>query len=110
MEKTTVRLNKPIQIGMSILDLSKTLMYKFHYEYVKPKWKNKAELLFTDTDSLCYKLKTNDFYKDISEDAKAWFDTSGYEKDHELHSVENKKKIGYMKDECCGNQIIRFCG
>ncbi len=103
MEKTTVRLNKPIQIGMSILDLSKTLMYKFHYEYVKPKWENRAELLFTDTDSLCYKLKTNDFYKDISEDTGVWFDTSGYEKDHALYSAENKKKIGYMKDECCGN-------
>ena len=110
MEKTTVRLNKPIQIGMSILDLSKTLMYKFHYEYVKPKWGDRIELLFTDTDSLCYKLKTNDFYKDISEDTGVWFDTSGYEKDHALYSSENKKKIGYMKDECCGNQIIRFCG
>ncbi len=110
MEKTTVRLNKPIQIGMSILDLSKTLMYKFHYEYVKPKWGNRAELLFTDTDSLCYKLKTNDFFKDISGDTGVWFDTSGYEKDHALYSAENKKKIGYMKDECCGNQIIRFCG
>ena len=110
MEKTTVRLNKPIQIGMSILDLSKTLMYKFHYEYVKPKWGDRIELLFTDTDSLCYKLKTNDFYKDISEDTGVWFDTSGYEKDHALYSSENKKKIGNMKDECCGNQIIRFCG
>ncbi len=110
MEKTTVRLNKPIQIGMSILDLSKTLMYKFHYEYVKPKWEDRAELLLTDTDSLCYKLRTNDFFDDISGDTRAWFDTSGYEKDHALYSSENKKKIGYMKDECCGNQIIRFCG
>ena len=110
MEKTTVRLNKPIQIGMSILDLSKTLMYKFHYEYVKPKWEDRVELLFTDTDSFCYKLRTNDFFDDISGDTRAWFDTSGYEKDHALYSVENKKKIGYMKDECCGNQIIRFCG
>ena len=110
MEKTAVRLNKPIQIGMSILDLSKTLMYKFHYEYVKPKWEDRVELLFTDTDSLCYKLRTNDFFDDISGDTRAWFDTSGYEKDHALYSVENKKKIGYMKDECCGNQIIRFCG
>ena len=109
-EKTTVRLNKPIQIGMSILDLSKTLMYKFHYEYVKPKWGDRVELLFTDTDSLCYKLRTSDFFNDISGDTKVWFDTSGYEKDHALYSAENKKKIGYMKDECCGNQIIRFCG
>ena len=56
MEKTTVKLNKPIQIGMSILDLSKTLMYEFHYDYVKPKWEDKAALLFTDTDSLCYEI------------------------------------------------------
>ena len=67
MEKTTVKLNKPIQIGMSILDLSKTLMYKFHYDYVKPKWGDRATLLFTDTDSLCYEIKTDDFYEDISE-------------------------------------------
>ena len=56
MEKTTVKLNKPIQIGMSILNLSKTLMYRFHYDYVKPKWGDKASLLFTDTDSLCYEI------------------------------------------------------
>ncbi len=55
-----MKLNKPIQIGMSILDLSKTLMYKFHYDYVKPKWGDRATLLFTDTDSLCYEIKTDD--------------------------------------------------
>ncbi len=82
MEKTTVKLNKPIQIGMSILDLSKTLMYKFHYEYVKPKWGDRATLLFTDTDSLCYEIKTDDFYKDISGDVPEWYDTSNYDEDH----------------------------
>ena len=78
MEKTTVRLNKPIQIGITILDLSKTLMYRFHYDYVKPKWGNEAALLFTDTDSLCYEIQTDDFYEDIKDDAPEWFDTSNY--------------------------------
>ena len=81
MEKTTVRLNKPIQIGMSILDLSKTLMYKFHYDYVKPKWGDRATLLFTDTDSPCYEIKTDDFYEDISGDINEWYDTSNYDED-----------------------------
>ncbi len=76
MEKTTVRFNKPIQIGMSILDLSKTLMYRFHYDYAKPKWGDKAELLFTDTDSLCYEIRTDDFCEDIKDNALEWFDTS----------------------------------
>ena len=110
MEKTTVKLNKPIQVGMSILDLSKTFMYGFHYDYVKPKWGDKAELLFTDTDSLCYEIGTEDFYEDIKDDVSAWFDTSNYEKDHPLFSTENKKRIGFVKDECGGNQIVRFVG
>ena len=110
MEKTKVKLNKPIQVGMSILDLSKTLMYRFHYDYVKPKWGDKAELLFTDTDSLCYEIRTKDFNEDIKDDVSAWFDMSNYEKDHPLFSAENKKRIGFMKDECGGNQIIRFVG
>ena len=110
MEKTTVKFNKPIQIGMSILDLSKTLMYRFHYDYVKPKWGDKSELLFTDTDSLCYKIQTDDFYEDIKDNALEWFDTSNYEKDHPLFSDKNKKQIGFMKDECGGNQILKFVG
>ena len=110
MEKTTVRLNKPIQIGMTILDLSKTLMYRFHYDYVKPKWGNKAALLFTDTDSLCYEIQTDDFYEDIKDDAPEWFDTSNYEEDHPLFSKKNKKQVGFMKDERGGSQILRFVG
>ncbi len=110
MEKTTVKFNKPIQIGMSILDLSKTLMYRFHYDYVKPKWGDKSSLLFTDTDSLCYEIKMVDFYEDIKDDASEWFDTSNYEKDHPLFSNNNKKQVGFMKDECGGNQILKFVG
>ena len=112
MEKTTVKLDKPIYLGMSILDLSKTLMYEFHYDYVKPKWGDKAELLFTDTDSLCYEIQTNDVYADIKNDADKWYDTSNYDKDHpsELYSGKNKKVIGFYKDECGGKFITEFVG
>ena len=70
MKKTEVYFNKPVYIGQAILDLSKTLMFNFHYTYIKKKYSNKAELLFTDTDSLMYEIKTEDFYKDISRDIK----------------------------------------
>ena len=112
MEKTTVKLNKPIYLGMSILDLSKTLMYQFHYEYVKPKWEDKSELLFTDTDSLCYEIETDDVYKDISEDVNEWFDTSNYDKNHPsgILTGKNKKVIGFYKDECGGVPVTKFAG
>ncbi len=110
MEKTSTKLDKPIQIGMSILDISKTLMYRFHYDYVKPKWGDRAKLLFTDTDSLCYEIRTEDFSEDIRGDVSEWFDMSNHEKDHPLFSVENKKQIGFMKDECGGNHITKFVG
>ena len=112
MEKTTVNLVKPIYLGMSILDLSKTLMYKFHYDYIKPKYGNNTSLLFMDTDSLCYEIKTKDFYKDISGDVERWFDTSNYDKDHPsgIPTGNNKKVVGMMKDECGGKQISEFVG
>ena len=112
MKKTTIKLHKPIYLGMSILDLSKTLMYGFHYDYIKPKYGNNASLLFTDTDSLCYEVKTKDFYKDISNDVTEWFDTSNYEKNHPsgIPTGMNKKVIGMMKDEAGGKQITEFVG
>ena len=112
MEKTTVKLYKPIYLGMSILDLSKTLMYEFHYDYVKPKWGDKSKLLFTDTDSLCYEIQTNDVYEDIKNDVDRWYDTSNYDKDHPsgLYSGKNKKVIGFFKDECGGKYITEFVG
>ena len=61
--KITLRLNKPAYIGMCILDLSKLLMYKFHYDYIKNKYGNNSRPLFTDTDSLMYEIKTGDVYK-----------------------------------------------
>ena len=85
-------------------------MYRFHHDYVKPKWGGKAALLFTDTDSLCYEIQMDDFYEDIKDDSSEWFDTSNYEKDHPLFSEKNKKQVGFMKDECGGNDIVKFVG
>ena len=78
MKKIKLIFNKPVYLGMCILDLSRTLMYNFHYEYIKPKFQSSAKLLFTDTDSFAYEIETQDFYKDISEDVKKLFDTSNF--------------------------------
>ena len=112
MEKTTIKLNKPMYLGMSILDLNKTLMYKFHYDYIKPKYGKKAKLLFTDTDSLCYEIETDDYYVDISGDVNEWYDTSNYDEDHPsgIYTKKNKKALGFLKDECGGKDIIEFVG
>ena len=67
---------------MSILDLSKTLIYDFHYNYIIPKFGKKQKLLFTDTDSLCYEIETDDFFADIADDVEEMFDTSNFEKNH----------------------------
>ena len=106
--QASLKLDKPIQVGFSILDLSKTLMYKFHYDYMKEKYPQ-CRLLFTDTDSLCYDIPTEDIYKDMEKDADL-FDTSDYPKDHFLHSETNKKVLGKMKDECAGIPIEEFVG
>ena len=113
MKKTKLVFNKPIYLGMRILDLSKTLMYDFHYKYIKPKYPNgRAKLLFTDTDSLMYEIETDDFYKDILSDVHDLFDTSNYLPDHPsgIPVGVNKKIIGMFKDEAGGKQITEFVG
>ena len=111
MKKTEVYFNKPIYVGQAILDLSKTLMYDFHYNYIQEKFP-KANLLFTDTDSLMYKIRTDDFYNDIAHDIKDKFDTSDYPPDHKsgILTGVNKKVIGMFKDEVAGKQITHFVG
>ena len=112
MKKTSLTMNKPVYLGMSILDLSKTLMYDFHYRYIKPKYGNKAKLLFTDTDSLFYEIETEDFYKDISGDVKDRFDTSNYPENHPsgIPTGINNKVLGMFKDEAGGERIKEFVG
>ena len=78
MKKTKLVFDKPVYLGTCILDLSKTLMYNFHYNYTKQKYGDKAKLIFTDTNSLMYEIQTEDFYMDISADVKHRFDTSDY--------------------------------
>ena len=104
--------NKPIYVGQAILDLSKTLMFDFHYNYIRKKYDNKAQLLFTDTDSLMYHIQTDDFYHDIKKDIKKKFDTSDYLENNPsgIKTGVNKKVIGKFKDEAAGRQITHFNG
>ena len=96
---------------MAILDISKTLIYDFHYDYILPKYDGKQKLLFTDTDSLCYEIETEDFYTDISGDIEGSFDTSNFEKNHPSKiQGKNKKVPGMMKDEAGGKIIEEFVG
>ena len=78
MNKTSIKMNKPIYLGQSIIDISKTLIYEFWYGYLKPKYGDKIILCYTDTDSFVIEVKTEDLYADISADVKKWYDTSNY--------------------------------
>ena len=107
--KETLKLNRPAYIGMCILDLSKTLMYDFHYNYIKKEYGSRAKLLFTDTDSLTYEIETEDVYKDLWK-RKELFDNSDYPKGSPYKFQENKKVIGKFKDESCSKIISEFVG
>ena len=112
MKKTSLTMNKPVYLGMCILELSKIIMFDFHYKYIKPKYGNKAKLLFTDTDSFLYEIETEDFYKDIAGDVKDKFDTSEYPENHPsgIPTGINKKVLGMFKDEAAGKIIKEFVG
>ena len=99
--KLALKLNKPEYIGMCILEFSKVLMYEFHYDYIKNKYYNKSKLLFPDTDSLMYEIKTEGVYEDFSSDKKV-FDFSDYSTKSNYYDNLNKSVIGKMKDETRG--------
>ena len=101
-------MNKPIYLGLSIVDISKILMYEFWYDYMKPKYGNDVKLYYMDTDSFVMNIKTNDFYKDISRDVDNKFDTSNYEVNRLLPMEKNKKVLGLMKGELAGEIITEF--
>ena len=109
MKKSFLKLDKPSYVGMCILDLSKVLMYDFHYNFIKAKYGERAKLLFTDTDSLCYHILTDDVYEDLY-NHKDMFDNSDYSKSSKFYFDENKKVIGKFKDEAAGNHITSFAG
>ena len=107
--KETLTLNRPAYVGMCILDLSKVLMYDFHYNYIKDKYGNKAKLLFTDTDSLTYEIEAKDVYQDFWND-KDKFDNSDYPESSPFFDKTNKKVIGKFKDKAAGVPIYEFVG
>ncbi|XP_060554029.1 uncharacterized protein LOC132715073 [Ruditapes philippinarum] len=109
LHRAKVDLFKPIYCGMSILDLSKCLMYDFWYNYIKKRYEQSAQLQMTDTDSVLFSCETEDMYKDMESSAE-FFDTSDYPREHFLHSDRNKKVLGKMKDETNGKPISEFVG
>ena len=108
MKKTKVIMNKPVYLGLSILEISKILMYEFWYDYMKPKYGDKVKLCYMDTDSFIMHIKTEDFCKDIANDVEKRFDTSNYEVNRPSPTGKNKKVIGLMKDELGGKIMTEF--
>ena len=115
MGKTHIKMKKPVYLGQAILDLSKMIMYEFHFDYMVPKYGKKVKLCYMDTDSFVYRIETFDFYKDVAGDVKERFDISKYpevkegDRDYRPLTVGlNMMKIGMMKDELCGKIMIEF--
>ena len=113
MKKTKIKVVKPVYLGMLILDISKTVMYEFWYDYIKSKCGDRAKLCYTDTDSFVIHIITEDFFVDIAGDVKRWFDTSNFDKNDKrpLSIGENKKVPALSKDELGGKiitEVIAF--
>ena len=108
MKRTKAQMNKPIYLGLLILEISKLLMYEFWYDYMKPKYGDNVKLCYMDTDSFIMNIKTEDFYKDVANDVEKRSDTSNYEVDRPLSTGKNKKVTGLMKDELGGRFITEF--
>ena len=108
MKMTKVKMNEPVYLGLPVLEISKTLMYEFWCDYMKPKYGHNVKLCYMDTDSFIMHIKTEDFYKDIANDAEKIFDTSNYEINRPLPTGKNKKVTGLMKDELGGKIMTEF--
>ena len=109
MNKVEVKMNKPIYLGQAILDISKTLMYEFWFDYIKAKYTDKARLCYMDTDSFVMNIETDDFQKDIADDVDKWFDTSNFDKNDNRPLESGRKVIGKFKDELGGKIMTEFC-
>ena len=108
MKKTKVKMNVPIYIEFTMLEVSKTVMWEFFYDYLKTKYANKVKLCYTDTDSFILHIKTKDFYEDVNSDVEEWFDTSNYKIDRPLLITTKKKVFGKFKDELGGRIMTKF--
>ena len=110
MKKVEVKMNKLVYLRQAILDISKTLMYEFWCDYIKPKYGDNARLCYMDTESFIISIKTGDFYKDIANDVERWYGTSKYDENDKrpLPIGKNKKAIGFFKDELDGKIMIEF--
>ncbi|XP_067214605.1 uncharacterized protein [Linepithema humile] len=110
LRKLEVKFDKPIYVGMCILDISKTCLYKFHYEYMAPLYRDNCKIMYTDTDSLIYLLHCEDAYRDMKRDISK-FDTSDYSEDNVYGMPRANKKVpGLMKDENNGAIMTEFVG
>ena len=111
VKKTKVKMNKPIYLSMSILDISKMLMYNFWYDYFKSKYGDKAKRIYTVTNSFIINIVTEDFLEGISNDVEVWYDTSNYDENNKrpLPIGQNKKVIGLFKDKLAGRIMKEFC-
>ena len=108
IKKTKVKMNEPVYLGLSILEISKTLMYELWYDYMKLKYGDNVKLCYMDTDSFIMHIKTEDFYKDVADDVEKRFDTSNYEVNRPLPKGKNKNVIGLMKNELGGKIMTEF--
>jgi hypothetical protein len=109
LRRVVTTLDKPIQVGVRILDTAKVTLYSFHYDYIRVRYGDRAQLCYTDTDSLVYHVRTKDVYEDMGEN-RHLFDLSTYPRSHFLHDLTNRKKLGLWSDEARGKMILEFCG
>ena len=108
MKKIKVKMNKPVYLGLSILKISKTLVYEFWYDYMKPKYGNNVKLCYINTDSFIMPIKTKNFYKNIADDVEKRFGTSNYDVNRPIPTRKNRKVIGLMKDELGEKNMTEF--